>query len=127
MNCRLPILFTLAFSLHASVYSIHNFMFPLLRQTGVVNNKNYCLFQFLHLFKSVSVLVSSNISDRKGIHRYLIDGNILLYSLTILAMYNLRLIRDIFLRKKYSDFYSYIKFYFSWWNFYSVRFTDIIF
>lgn len=99
MDCRLFSLFMISFFLYASIYAVHNFMFQIVKETGVVDKKKYCLLQLLYIFKFAGVVIFCNLGDRKGIHRYILAVNVILYSFSMLALYNLSSIESLGLRK----------------------------
>ncbi|ELQ75384.1 Major Facilitator Superfamily (MFS) [Trachipleistophora hominis] len=101
MDCRLLSLFMISFFLYASIYAVHNFMFQIVKETGVIDKKKYCLLQLLYIFKFAGVVIFCNLGDRKGIHRYLVAINVVLYSVSILALYNLSSIASLRLRKAF--------------------------
>lgn len=87
------------FLLHASAYSVCNFMKQLMEATCGIEVREYSLFQLLIFGKFLGVMVFSQIADRKKNHRFLIGINALISSLTLFFFIFAKFIPNAIIRK----------------------------
>lgn len=88
MKKSLIFIFLSYFLIFAQIYSVWNFLFQIVSQTGVISPKKYSMIYSFFIFQLLNILIS-NIADKKGIHKNLIFISTILSGFLVLLIYNL--------------------------------------
>lgn len=94
-------IFITSFFLNAAIYSVHNFLGQIFEDSGVMNVRKTIGIQILYLFKFISSIASTNVCDRKKIHKQILGISILSYGIIIILLVHLSHVKNENLRYKF--------------------------